>query len=306
MARVAIGAEEKKKLYVLGGLLAAIMVVVFVLYRPTGKSSSPDETPPPKSGPAAAPKPAGGPPAGAPGAAPGGAPAGEAAPSGGTGGSGAGGSITAASLVSVSDFRNDPFEPFAKPVPTPTPPPPPPPPGPVVISPPQVFISQPGGDFGGGLPPFGISSTTPSFGGTPPSRILTDLPPPYIPRLAIAPTAPSNFLPPGGGSGGSNSRSSNKRLSGVIIGDSVRAILEISDGQNVVTRIVQPGDEVDGIRILRIERVSEGGRLVTRMFIREAGEERFVDLKAAPQQAAGGAGGIPGMGAPGPGTRPPF
>jgi hypothetical protein len=135
---------------------------------------------------------------------------------------------------------------------------------------------------------------------------LRELPPPYIPRVAIAPTAPANFLPPGGGGSGGTSRSSNKRLSGVVIGDSVRAILEISDGENVVTRIVQPGDEVDGIRILRIERVSEGGRMVTRMFIREAGEERYVDLKAAPQQAAGGGGGIPGMGAPGPGARAPF
>jgi hypothetical protein len=97
-------------------------------------------------------------------------------------------------------------------------------------------------------------------------------------------------------------------LSGVIIGDSVRALLEISQGDNngtgmnTVTRIVQPGDEVDGIRVLRIERTTEGGRPVTRMYIRENGVESFVDLRPAPKAAGQGAG-APGGAA---GMRPPF
>jgi hypothetical protein len=42
---------------------------------------------------------------------------------------------------------------------------------------------------------------------------------------------------------------------------------------------------VDGIRILRIERYTENGRTGTRMLINEAGEDRWVELKAAPMGA---------------------
>jgi hypothetical protein len=298
MARVAIGAEEKKKLYVLGGLLAAIILVVVVLYVPHGGSKTP--APPvttPTEGTEKTP-PSGGPPSGAP---PSGAPGGAgAAPD--TGGGGGGNNISAASLVSVSNFRSDPFEPVPLPPPLPTPPPPPPPPGPVEIKPPSVVLEPPGasGPYNSAIPPFGISSGR----STPSSRILRELAPPRISRVADAPTAPSIVVMPGGGGEGSASRSPNKRLSGVIIGDSVRALLEIQSGDPQtppVTRIVQPGDEVDGLRILRIERVSEGGRTVTRLFIRENGEERFVDLRAAPQAAAGEGGAAP----PGRGPRAP-
>jgi hypothetical protein len=296
---MAIGADEKKKLIVLGVLLLLITIVVVVLYVPRGgsKPAVVAETPSGMEGnkknPPAGPLgkgpqaiPATGTPAGTPegGAAAGGE-------GGGTGGSGAG-SISAASLVSVSNFRPDPFAPVPLPPPLPTPPPPPPPPGPVTINPPSaVDISSPGS----GLPPFSVSSSRTVFGGTPPSRILAEMPAPRISRVAIAPTAPRIITPPGESGDGGASRSPGKRLSGVIIGDSVRAILEISDGENTVSRIVQPGDEVDGIRILRIERTNEGGRPVTRMFIRENGEEHYVDLRAAPQQAAGtGEGGLAG------------
>lgn len=276
MARIAIAPEERKKLYVLGGLLAAIILVVVVLYVPRGGSKTAVPTPAaigktPVTGRPGVPPAVGI----GPGAAPGGAPAADAGASGGN-------NISAASLVSVSNFRNDPFEPVPLPPPLPTPPPPP---GPVEIQPPSIALEPPGssGPYPGSIPPFGIQSGTSS---TPSSRILTGLGPPRISRVADAPTAPSVIVLPGGG-GESVSRSPNKRLSGVIIGDSVRALLEISDGENVTTRIVQPGDEVDGIRILRIERVSEGGRSVMRLFIRENGEERFVDLRPAPQQTTG-------------------
>jgi hypothetical protein len=54
---------------------------------------------------------------------------------------------------------------------------------------------------------------------------------------------------------------------------------------------VQPGDEVDGITVLNIQRFNDGTRTITRMIIRENGEERSVDLRAAPTGGAGGAGG---------------
>ena len=55
-------------------------------------------------------------------------------------------------------------------------------------------------------------------------------------------------------------------------------MIVMGDGK---TRIVQPGDEVDGITVLRIERVTEGGKPVTRVIIREGGQERAVILKNA-------------------------
>ena len=295
MARIAIGAEEKKKLYVLGGLLAAIMVVVFVLYRPTGNAPADTPAADPKATPVAGGRPVTPPTSGAPGT-----PAKTAVAATPEASTGTSGGISAASLVSVSNFRSDPFEPVPLPPPVPTPPPPP---GPVNIEPPTVFIQSPGGSTYGGVPPFDFGNSR-YFGGTPPSRIFEMIPPPRISRVADVQTAPTIVTPPGSGGDGSASRAPNKRLSGVIIGDSVRAILEISDGDEVVTRIVQPGDEVDGIRILRIERTTEGGRPVTRMYIRENGEEKFVDLRAAPQQTAGGAGAAGG--GPGRGGRTPF
>jgi hypothetical protein len=210
--------------------------------------------------------------------------------------------------MAVSSFRNDPFEPVPLPPPVVVATPPPP----VVLNPPSVAIAPPGG-FSSGLPPFGISDSSTHFGGTPPARILAGLAPPRISHVATTPMAPKIVTLSGEGG---VTRSPNKRLSGVVIGDSVHALLEISQGSNnmgmggetgaatTITRIVQPGDEVDGIRVLRIERTTEGGRPVTRMYIVENGEESYVDLRPAPQ-ATGQASGAPGTGAPG-GMRPPF
>lgn len=293
MAGLAIGADEKKKLYLLGGLFAALAVVGVVVYLPrgAGKTTTPVATPTP----AAIAKAPGAPDAAGAAATP--AKAG-AAP----------GAISAASLVSVQSFRNDPFEPFPRPplpvlqpsktpsggsTPSVAPPP-------VVLAPPDQFGGFPpgsdsdGGDFsGGGLPPMGGfsggSSVSPSS-----SRALIDLRPIELPTRPNIPTTPG---PPGGQSSSGLSESPNKRVSGVIIGDSVRALLEISDGDVTTARIVQPGDEIDGIRILRIERVTIGGRPVTRVIIRENGEERSVVLKPGPKVApAGGMGGMGGRG----------
>lgn len=277
MARMAIGDDEKKKLMVLAGLLVAIIVVVMVLYNPFGGGTGEDvDTPPtPVAG---APDPAAGEPA----------PAADGAP--------APGGVTAASLVSLDGYRADPFEPFI----LPSPPPPPPPPPPVYI-PPPVEIMPPGQSGYGavGLPPMGVGRSG--------SSVLVNLPPIVPRRVATAPTAPTVSVMPGGspGSGGGVLRSPNKRLSGVVIGDSVRALLEVTIGDQVTTRVVQPGDEVDGIRILRLERVVEAGQTVTRLVVRENNQEQYVELRPAPQQQAAGAEGlIPGM--PGMPGAPPF
>jgi hypothetical protein len=127
------------------------------------------------------------------------------------------------------------------------------------------------------------------------------LPPVSITRLDEAARRPTDAFPPrrsvGAGSGGGTINPSfDKRLSGVVIGDGVRAILEIQRGTEVVTHVVQPGDEVDGITVLNIARYNDGTRTITRMTIRENGEERSVDLRASPQPLTGAAG---GPGAPG-------
>lgn len=291
MARLAVGADEKKKLMFLGGLVVAILVVIVVLYLPKGKKTTTE----PETN-AASPTTAEAPPA------PESTPGGEAAPSPAAS---APGGITAASLVSVESYRTDPF---ANPLPPPPVPPlPPPPPKPIVL-PPPIQIAPPGGiEAGVVLPPASIRTL-----GT---RPISNLPPIVPRRVATAPTAPRLYSPPGDQGGGSILVAQNKRLSGVIIGDSVRALLEIDNGEGTprTTRVVQPGDEVDGIRILRLERVSEGGRTITRLVVRENNQEQYVELRPAPQQQSMGEGGMGGAfpggvpGAPGafPGGRPP-
>ena len=288
MARVAIGADDKKKLYVLGALLAGLALVGGVLYFPRGGSkpvSTTDTSDVPErivGAPAADPL--------APGMGAPGAPATTASASVAPGG------VNAASLISLGEYRDDPFERFAKPVLPPIPTPAPPPPPVVILPPDQVDIlppSQFGSGSDSGLPPMGINASR-IIGS--PGQSMVGLPPVALPTRLSIPTTPA---PPAGQGSGAIQDSPNKRISGVIIGDSVRALLEISDGETTTTRIVQPGDEVDGIRILRIERVTEGNRTITRAIIRENGEERSVPLKAAPRDANAGAGGIGGFGGPG-------
>lgn len=122
-----------------------------------------------------------------------------------------------------------------------------------------------------------------------------NLPPVSINRLDEAARRPTDAFPPrrttGGGStaGGAISPSLDKRLSGVVIGDGVSALLEIQGAQGPVTHVVQPGDEVEGITVLNIQRYNDGTRTVTRMLIRENGEERSVDLRASPNPTGQGA-----------------
>ncbi|HVF10269.1 MAG TPA: hypothetical protein VNA16_05675, partial [Abditibacteriaceae bacterium] len=188
---------------------------------------------------------------------------------------------------------------FATP-PTPAPPSPPPTPRPLVRVPGPQVIAPPATI----LPPFVRPGVGPTLAST---AVLMPLPPVTIPRAPRVPMPPAGFeLSKAGGQAGI-ARSTNKRVSGIIIGDGVRALLEIGSGDDKVTRVVQPGDEVDGITILKIERTTEGARTTMRLIIREGGEERYVDLRPAPQQAtqggdtgeATGAGaGPPGRGLP--------
>jgi hypothetical protein len=200
--------------------------------------------------------------------------------------------IPAPERASLLPSRNDPFQPVFLPTP-------PPEVSPTPIPPPVVIP-----------PPPSVRLPSPAPVGAPPSNVLVGLPTPRISRYSPLP-GPRWIVPtaPRGPSDATNAaRSPNKRLAGVIIGDSVRALLEIQEagdagaggegagagtgGGQVTVRVVQPGDEVDGIKILRINREFENGRPVTRMYVREGDQERYIDLKPSPSPptAAGGEG----------------
>jgi len=160
------------------------------------------------------------------------------------------------------------------------------------------FPSSGGGGFPG-LPPATIlpgSGSGSSDGG-----VLANLPqvriPQFTPRESPRVTA---FNPFAGTGTGTESRSA--RLAGVVIGDSVRALVEVTTPEGrVVSRVVQPGDEIEGIRVLRIERVDEGGQSITRMTVSQNGREQYFTLRpsSSPRATRGlgagaGLGGLPG------------
>lgn len=207
-------------------------------------------------------------------------------------------------IAFVARARTDPFEQMLlyPPVPTPEPPPPPAPKPP----PPPVSVPSPA-DFAQNAP---VSIADP--------RVQAEVAQPLnigSPRISrTIEGAPRDAfpLPRTSGSGGeagtgAPQQSYDKRLAGVIIGDGVRALLEITSNGQITTQVVQPGDEVNGVRVLSIDRVREGDRTVTRMLVRDTdGTQRIVDLKASSQPPAGTgtAGGFPGApggfpGAPG-------
>jgi len=271
MSKMAIGADDKKKLIVLGGFgVALLLVIVFLfVFRKGSTPTSTAQVTPPAELPV--PEPGGGQPA-----------ADTSAPAGG----GGGGSVTAVSLASLSGFRGDPFTPEYV-----VPPPPPPPPVPLPM---PETLPSPQPNYPAGLPPAFIAANKPS-------TALLGLPPIEIPRMARAATKPQQFEAPKQVGGSQLATPSfNKRLSGVIIGDSVHALLEVSNASGTQTYVVQPGDTIAGIRILGIQRVEVGGRTVPRMLISENGEQKYVELRAAPnpqtdlQSGGGEPGGLPG------------
>lgn len=209
----------------------------------------------------------------------------------------------------VARFRRDPFQRvYFIPTPLPLPPPPPTPAPPVVLPPPvavprfdEVSPMSPGG-LPGGLSPIGLPGAS-GGGQSASSQQPLNLPPVSFNRLNQTTRRSSNndAFPPrrtvgggGGGGGAGPSPSFDKRLSGVVIGDGVRALLEIQGPRGTVTRVVQPGDEVDGVTVLNIQRFNDGTRTVTRMLIRENGEERSVELRAGQNVNPGNPEGAPG------------
>ena len=188
--------------------------------------------------------------------------------------------------VLVAQYRPDPFAPFLVSAPPAVLPPPP------VPIPPPIFIApvNPADSVGPVLIP-----------GSVPGQPLEPLKLPIvnIPRVNVGTQGPREVFPPsrqagGDGTGGVSEPqpSYNKRLSGYLISErtGVRALLEITTGENVTTAVVRPGDEVEGVRVLSIQNTLVGGTNVVRMLVREAnGQESYVDLKAAPQGTADGA-----------------
>lgn len=246
---IAIGADDKKKFIALGGLLAVVLLIFLylLLFRPKSSTTTvaQNSTPPQNIAP---PGMEGGPGAGQP-------PEETGAPTASSGS----GSVTAISLASLSGPQVDPFTPQ-------------------YILPP-VPLAQPES-----LPaPSGYAGLPPAYVGGNASTVMMGLPPIHIPGVAQTPTAPQKFeAPKEAGGTPLASPSFNKRLSGVIIGDSVHALLEITDASGTHTYVVQPGDTIAGIRVLDIQRVDVGGRTVPRMLIRENGENAYVDLRPSP------------------------
>lgn len=297
---LAIDTKEKRNMAILLGFMAALIVGVLIIYVVLPALSGGGEDDVPAGATAENATPLSAPKAASPVAATGAAPAG--APPAAGAAAGAPAVVPVSSQRAALPFgrpREDPFEPHLVRIPAPPirydeerrPPPPPPPP---------IAVPQPGNMFVAPLPIPGpgsgsisgsISGSGSGMVGLPRPPVLTTLPPVQIPQLVTSPVAPR--LQGGVSQPGVVGRASSRRVSGVLIGDSVRAILEIGEGMEKVTRIVQPGDEVDGIRILRIERIREGSRVTTRMIISEAGEERFVELSpsAEPMVGVGPAGG---------------
>lgn len=310
---MALGPEEKKKVYVLlglFGLLGGVVAVVDPFGFRSSSSTSDLAIPTPIGGESPAPgaaanatntapaagQPAAGQPAngGAAAGQPAGAPA-AGSVAGGAGATGAPKTILASTRalpapgvgLQLANARPDPFQPFYRKPPPVLPPPPPP-----VVLPP---LSIPRADDGNLAPFDPRGSRLPGISGAGNGSVsrlaLANLPPVRISSVQGGSVTPRIAQPPALSTGGSAlaSPSGNKRLSGVIIGDSVRALLEITDADGTTTRVVQPGDEVSGIQILRIERTTENGRTQTRMYIREDGEERYVDLRASPNPPAAAA-----------------
>ena len=302
---MALGTEDKKKIIALAGVAGALGIVGLIILNPfKGKGSGSSGKVAPMAMPTPPSMSSG---SGSPGYA---SSSGSSASSEESTGTTTATTQTAATgtasakksqLISTHPFRPDPFEQYyTKPIPLPSPPPPPPTPRPIPTPLPPIDLPRPdaNSDAGSneGLPGLpGTSSPSQT------STALVGLPSPRIARYVTIPTAPRIQVPPPNVSGGEATvtRSANKRLAGVIIGDSVRALLEIDDGSGdePKTQVVQPGDEVNGVRVLRIERYVEGGgRNRVRMIVRENGEERSVELRPSTSQTAAGGGGYPGGG----------
>ncbi len=310
---MAMGPEDKKKVYAFGGLAGLLGIVGLIVWHPWAGSGTADtaaSTSTPSTLTASAPG-AGALPGSPPSAAAGSGGLSGAGSPGSEGTAGAGGAAPQLVAVAAEQFRDDPFVPFYTVPPTPLPPLPTPRPRATATPIPPVLILPIPGETRSEA-----ATELPSIpGGNTRSTVLAGLPSARISRLVNAPTAPRVQAPPvspgGTDASGNLERSPNKRLAGVAIGDSVRALLEVQDASSgeFRTYIVQPGQRIDAenLQVLRIERTTEGGQTRVRMIVRENGQIRVIDLRegqrpdivtagagAGGEGSAAGSGGYPG------------
>ena len=274
---------QQKRTYAGAGVVGVLALIVAAIYLPgllNGGTSTAPVTPPTASPTA---KPPTGAPTTAPTTAPGAAPVTAAAPGGATSPS-----TVAQPVVFVSHSRVDPFQPvYLVPPLLPTP---------IPTAPdPQIAIPK--------IDNVGTPVSLPAIRDARVREAVAqplNIGSPSIPHVVVV-TGPRDAFPlpraAGGQTTGAPSQSYDKRLAGVIIGDGVRALLELPSGEQ---RIVQPGDEVEGVRVLSIERTPQGGSTATRMLVRDSdGSQKYVELRPSTQaQTAGGPGGV-GPGGPG-------
>lgn len=134
---------------------------------------------------------------------------------------------------------------------------------------------------GFGLPPASVSSDGPSA-----LQRTLFLPPATIFGGTQRTAPPDDLRFPGGldvGAPGADTQatsSTGKRVAGVILGDSIRALIEYQENGQTVSKVVQPGDEVGGMKILSIQRVKVGDAYMVRVTVRENGQEEFFELGA--------------------------
>ena len=218
------------------------------------------------------------------------------------------GAVLSPQLIGVGRTRNNPFAqevvPLALPTPVPAPTPVPTPKvtyrnrttferlAPIQIAPYQLqsestnnaLPGAPNAGFGAGGSDGSLSSGNTGLGVNN-SRILLSLPPATI-FGATARTAPRPIPTIGGldvatpGAQADVVSADDKRVSGVIIGDTIRALIEYQENGRQVSRVVQAGDSVGGMEILSIRRLTEGGEPIIRVTVREQGLEKFFDLKS--------------------------
>lgn len=268
--------EQKKKLALLGGLGVAFLLV-FIVFDPIGlRGGGGEQAPPviPGSGGPGAP----GMPTGTPGIPPGGPTAGQPpAPNGGFT-AGAPAPSGAPPAPSGEQGPPKPAEGFPPQLPSR--------PDPMAPLNPQVALASARPPWLGNnvdfLPPLSYSAVVPKL-----------IQPPRFPRIEQASKPPAI-------------EARDMRLSGILLNGSLYVILETG---SLTTEprgyVVKPGDEVEGIKVLKIERYRENGQFVTRALLRLPGperEERYVYLRSgAPPpldtgQGAGDPGAMPGGG----------
>ncbi len=281
---ITLGADDKKKIYILGGLLGVLGVVAVVLLHPFGGGNTSTTTSSAIGNSVGySPIRPGGPVAPVMPPVPGGANFGTTAASVTAPSAGAATTNPATltpQIPGIGRTRANPFMPVTLSALPPTPTPPPirqivREAVPISLPP----FSPPSLGSGAGLPSnaFALGSQTNVASTTlylPPATIFggtqrTEPPPlPQVGGLTVG--------EPGAQTEATNA--TGKRVAGVIMGDTIRALIEYQENGQTVSKIVQPGDEVGGMKILSIQRVRAGEQSVVRVTASENGQEEYFDL----------------------------